>query len=310
MAQTNWNSLGTRVPRTDFLFVGRNADGRLEVFVGSRNSELWHIWQTSPGSTWSTWGSLNKPPNTSYISSAAVGQNADGRLEVFTVGADGALWHIWQTAPNGTWSTWDSLGKPSNVDLSFPAVGKNADERIEVFTVGTDGALWHIWQTAADGPWYHTWFSSGKPSASTVSEIIPVVSQDADGRLEIFTLAGGILWHIWQTAPNGTWSAWNTLNQPSYVQFTTRPTVGKNKDGRLEPLIISYDGALWHLWQTSPGGPWSAWDSLGAPPNVGFYTPVVSENADGRLEVFAPNDAASENGLWHTWQVTPGGSWG
>ena len=26
-------------------------------------------------------------------------RNADGRLEAFTRGTDGALWHIWQTAP-------------------------------------------------------------------------------------------------------------------------------------------------------------------------------------------------------------------
>lgn len=30
--------------------------------------------------------------------------SANGRLEVFTVGGDGALWHIWQTAPNQGWS--------------------------------------------------------------------------------------------------------------------------------------------------------------------------------------------------------------
>ena len=31
-------------------------------------------------------------------------------LEVFARGADKALWHIWQLAPNGTWSGWRSAG--------------------------------------------------------------------------------------------------------------------------------------------------------------------------------------------------------
>jgi len=39
-----------------------------------------------------------------------VASNADGRLEGFVRGTDRALWHIWQTAPNGGWSGWSSLG--------------------------------------------------------------------------------------------------------------------------------------------------------------------------------------------------------
>ena len=34
-------------------------------------------------------------------SNITAGRNADGRLEVFVRGTDNALWHQWQTAPNG-----------------------------------------------------------------------------------------------------------------------------------------------------------------------------------------------------------------
>ena len=101
---------------------------------------------------------------------------------------------------------------------------------------------------------------------------------------------------------------WNSLGTP--VSRTDFLSVGRNADGRLEVLITGNDRALRHSWQTSPGHAWSNWTSLGTPSNVGLYTPVVSENADGRLEAFATNDNSSENGLWHAWQVTPGGSWG
>src|SRR6266498_3883098 len=40
----------------------------------------------------------------------ASARNQDGRLELFARGADQALWHIWQVAPNGGWSGWESLG--------------------------------------------------------------------------------------------------------------------------------------------------------------------------------------------------------
>ena len=76
--------------------------------------------------------------------------NADGRMEVFARGTDGALWHIWQTAPNNGWSGWLSLG---GAIQGAHAVGMNKDGRLEVFARGTDGALWHIWQTAPNSGW-------------------------------------------------------------------------------------------------------------------------------------------------------------
>ena len=113
--------------------------------------------------------------------------------------------------PGGTWGDWITLGKPSSGNAFFiPFVRKNDDGRLEVFTVGTDGALWHIWQVA----------------------------------------------------PNGTWSEWASLGNPPTANVQSAPSVRKNKDGRLEAFGICSDGALWHIWQISPGGVWGSWDSL------------------------------------------------
>ena len=91
----------------------------------------------------------------------AVAANKDGRLEVFCTGIDGALWHIWQIAPNGNWSAWTSLGKPTGVDLVLNInVHQNSDGRLEVFMAGSDNALWNIWQIAPNGNW-STWGFSG-----------------------------------------------------------------------------------------------------------------------------------------------------
>jgi acylphosphatase len=76
-----------------------------------------------------------------------------------------------------------------------------------------------------------------------------------------------------------------------------------NKDGRVEVLAQGTHGALWHAWQTTPGGSWSDAADLG-----GSFTGQVSvaTNADGRLEAFA---RGTDGALWHDWQTTPGGSW-
>ena len=87
--------------------MGRNADGRLEVFARGTDNALWHIWQTAaarrPGPGWASLGG-------EITSSPVVTSDADGRLEVFARGTDNALWHMWQTAPSNGWSGWASLG--------------------------------------------------------------------------------------------------------------------------------------------------------------------------------------------------------
>src|SRR6266566_2719587 len=257
--------------------------------------------------TQTNWTSLGKPTVT-IKSSPSVGQNTGGRLEVFTIGSDGTLWHIWQTIAGKSWSNWNPLNKPLNTNvLVMPGVGKNADGRLEVFTVGTDGALWHIYQVAPNGTW-SSWTPQGKPPNLNAVNA-PIVAQNADGRLEAFTVgADGALWHVWQTTPNGTWSNWASLGLPAGASITSPPTVGKNKDGHLEVLVSGHDGALWHIWQTVPGNGWGNWDSLGTPPNIAINpSPFVSKNDDGRLEAFVNG---SDGTLWHCWQVAPGGPWG
>jgi hypothetical protein len=298
--------------------VGRNADGRLEIFISGSDGALWHTWQTTAGGSWNnTWFSLGQLSDGVGAGGIIdVVTNTDGRLEVFTPASDGAFWHIGQIAPNGTWSSWSGLGMWSSlgmVNLGYPVAARNADGRLEVFTCDSGGMIWYIGQMTAGGNWYTNWLPLGQPSTTSGPAQVtpPVVSQNADGRLEVFTTIwdtlDGAIWHKSQTSPNGTWSDWSSLGGPTTTRLTSLLTVGRNADGRLEVLVPGNDGALWHSVQTSPGGSWSTWDSLGAPPSTSiFSSPVVVENTDGRLEIFA----IANGTLWHARQVAPGGPWG
>ena len=77
-------------------------------------------------------------------------------MEIFVIGSDHALWHMWQTAPNNGWSGWASLGGW----IDRLASGQNADGRLEIFARGADGAVWHMWQTAPSNGW-SGWASLG-----------------------------------------------------------------------------------------------------------------------------------------------------
>ncbi|HXZ03262.1 MAG TPA: hypothetical protein VEH81_00435 [Ktedonobacteraceae bacterium] len=305
----NWVTLGQPLLGLNgYTAVAANEDGRLEVFCTGIDGALWHIWQVTPNGTWSAWASLGKPTGVEIVLNIDTLQNSDGRLEVFVAGTDNALWHIRQNEPNGNWNTWSFLGAPPGTSsISNPVAGENEDGRVEVFIIGSDNALWHRWQTTPGGIW-GGWASLGKPPSANAF-FIPFVWKNDDGRLEVFTVGtDGALWNLWQVAPNGTWSNWASLGNPPTATIQSAPAVGTNKDGRLEAFNICSDGALWHIWQITPGGEWGSWESLGMPSDSVILSagPVVVENTDGRLEAFA---GGSDNILWHAWQVTPGGNW-
>ena len=90
---------------------------------------------------------------------------------------------------------------------------------------------------------------------------------------------------------------------PGEIHSFSEPDIVANADGRLEAFVANDEGKVKHAWQTTPGGPWSSWESLGGDVSDG---PSVMRNADGRLEVFALDEDFS---VEHAWQITPGGNW-
>ena len=147
----------------------------------------------------------------------SVGQNADGRLELFLVGLDNQVYHNWQTSPNtDTWSGWYLLG-PSAQTATSLVVEQNANGALEVFALGTDEYIYHNYQTdnwigwsQIPGGWQGKALSAGR---------------NADGRLELFLVGlDNQVYHNWQTSPNtDTWSGWNAKGFPSPV-VTLSPT--------------------------------------------------------------------------------------
>src|SRR5208337_3868673 len=110
------------------IAIGTNTDGRLEMFYIGKDDILYHAWQLAPGggTGWSGGDLLTTAQNTAK--QLAVASNADGRLEVFYIGMDDILYHVWQAKPvTGTaWSGGILLGGTA-VKAQQLTVARNAN---------------------------------------------------------------------------------------------------------------------------------------------------------------------------------------
>jgi hypothetical protein len=141
------------------------------------------------------------------FSEIRVAANKDGRLELFGIGADHALWHRWQTGSVGnSWSGWYSLGGW----VSDISVTRNADGRLEVDALGGSGTTWTNYQVSPGGNWSDWVSTGGIAQPGLITQAL-----NADGRLEVFVIGtDGQLYHRRQAAASssGIWDGgWSSL---------------------------------------------------------------------------------------------------
>jgi hypothetical protein len=284
--------------------VGINPDGRLEVFATNTDGNVYHSWQNAPGGGWTAFYTLGHPAAGGFTGIPSVATNTDGRLELFSTGPDGRVYHAWQGAPGGGWTGWYSLGLAGTGQFkSDVAPGRNGDGRLEIAAVDAGGAMWHAWQTAPSGSWSF-FYNLSAPSVSNRVVGTPGETTNRDGRLEI-TARGtnNEVWHIWQTAPSGGWGPWYSLGG----NIAGDPTVGRNGDGRLEVFATQPDGTVMHMWQTAPGAGWTPPQPLPVNNVSVVGTVQVGTDVDGKLEVLAQD--LNYHLMDQVNQTVPGGSW-
>lgn len=51
----------------------------------------------------------------------------------------------------------------------------------------------------------------------------------------------------WRQMPDG--AGGKASSPPGGIRAADRLTIGTNKDGRLEVLLVGQDGVVWHIWQ-------------------------------------------------------------
>jgi hypothetical protein len=288
------------VPTYDIMFPTGPAPGYAPTQV-SLNSWDWEFVRTQllkssstgPHEAFIAWQNLAGHDLRPYPCAT---RNRDGRLEVFVLGGDQVLYHIWEKSPGGDWSEWDTL---AGHDLSGPLLcSANADGRLQVFVCGGDGKIYSRAQIVPNGNW-DPWFLVGGENVRGFS-----VARNADGRLELVAVfADGGLHDVWQVSPNGGWSAWAPL---AGYDLKGPVALSANADGRLEAFVVGGDGNVYHRWQTAPNG-WSGWANLIDPRLVKVVDLRAERAGDGRLFVILMTINQSVSYLA---QTTPNGGWG
>ena len=261
------------------IVCGRNADGRPQFFFLNSNNEIKYRYWTGGGWAGGSFGGWAK--DLSLVS------GPDGRMELFYIGTNDAIYHRWQAVPNGGWTGetrfggmakslsavrwgdghielfyagtnnhiyhrwWDGRGWTGEVELgglaSSIVAAANADGRAQVFYVGTNGGIYTRYWTT--GGW------SGEVSMGGQARQI-AVNMWGDGHLEMFYvgLSTG-LFHNWQVRPNGSWSG-----EASFPGQAKKVALGRWGDGRLEPVYIGTNNAIYHNWW---GGRWTGEAPMG-----------------------------------------------
>jgi hypothetical protein len=152
----DWHSLGSPRPGDtgSTLVVGRNKDGRLELFV-ALEGEVWHIWQRRARTGWSQWSPLENPGD--GVDLLAVARDLDGRLVLVATTDGGGLWHRSQPATGqGPWEPWTPLDTPADTKVIWSiALRGQQDGRLVLIafhpTSGNGRAVWLLQQTDPDG---------------------------------------------------------------------------------------------------------------------------------------------------------------
>ncbi|MFD5513258.1 family 43 glycosylhydrolase [Streptomyces sp. NPDC127051] len=295
-AWSPWESFGG--PAGAVPTLGRNADGRMEVFSLAPGGANLHHRVQRPDGGWYDWEEFGGPAG----AAPAVARGADGRLEVFAPAPGGAsLARRRQWSPGSlTWDAWDGgFGGPVGAP---PAVAANADGRLEVFALAPGGsAIHHRWQEAPGGAWAGGWQTFGTAAGGA-----PRAARDGTGRLTVAAIApsGLATFHRRQTVPSGGWGDWQHL----FGWSASAPALAPSADGRLEAFALSPGGSrLGHRWYADSGGTWAPAEEFGEPGVPLAATPTAAADATGRIHAFA---VTADGRIRTRVQDRPSGGWG
>jgi len=284
-------------------WIGRNADGKLQVFV-VRGGLLWTWRQTTGG--WTAPQILGGAGG-ELAATVSVATNADGRLQVFGRRlTDHRIVSTYQTAVNGGWAgTWADLGNPNSAygnagQVGAPAVTLLGNGRIMLAVKNGGGGVSAKTQSTPNAGFPTTWADLG---GSDVQDGLAAAT-NPDGCVELVATTRSTVLHWYQDYVGGPIVANTTF--PG-VGPASPPAAVLAQDGTVTVAYRAVDGEVTVNQQYAPAGGWDpAAAATGRPgptgPAVTGLDPMLlSRTSDGLLSVGTPT------GTGWTWTDLDGG---
>ncbi len=261
-------------------------DGKgLDLFVRGADSALY--WKHSAdGTTWLPSVRLGGV----CTSNAAATSPANGVIDVFVRGTNGALYRDQTTNANAATPTWTWTKIGGQLLAGTGPTAYHVDGALGWFVTGTDHALYQQWtQTGALVSWKNL---GGYLTSSPAATVLPDGSQ-----IGVFVGGtNGALYYKHYSSP--AWQSWSAIG--AQLLTGTSPTAYNWGTTRIGWFFTGTDFALHHMWAGATSGS----ENLG-----GYLTssPGATSRSTGTIDVFARGGSGDFTILW---QRSYSGQWG
>lgn len=225
------------------------------------------------------WGDplLGFQPNTPITSLARRPEHID----VFVVGADGAVYTNWWSE---TWHNWGQVGSSSGLfpaQTPITAIARRTDH-IDLFAIGNDGRVYTNWWSSEN---WHEWGTVGSQLFPAQTPIAAIARRE--NHIDLFAVgedgAGGT--SVYTAWWDGSWHDWRRVNDThDHFPLLTRITAIARKRNHIDLFAVGTDGRVYTNWWD---GSWHDWGTVGE----GVFIPLTPVTAIARkldhIDLFA-----------------------
>lgn len=285
--------------------ISTTAFGSMQAYAGDGSGNVWVNWQQrgkgsliAPANWQSNWSefTMNGVHSTG---TPAVSADGIGRQWIF-IPTSTDIYYLAEGNTGGGWGGWTDMGTSSNgLGALYALYSSNGGQ----YVFGSkSGTVYYSSKANPNAPWSTF---SGLSGLSETTYSVAVNTQT--GYVEVFAIdSSGKLWTNTQTDLS-SWSGWTSSGLTGEA-FQGYVTAVSNSEAGMQVLGIDIgNSAVWTKYQSSPGGSWNGWMSLG---NVGGGVTIqpgfiCSKNANGNLQVFG---VGTDGNLYTKYQTSPS-SW-
>lgn len=215
------------------------------------------------------------------LSGMAAVSSDSGRIDLFVVGLDKALWHTWTVTDGSgrptTWAPWESLG---GTLTSGPMAASNEWGKLVV--VGRDtlgGAAYRIFDGTSFGPWQTA-------GGAAITEPVAEVYSSTDYRIRVVGLDGNVWTRLVPSDGSPATADWTSTGRSTTFAPAVSGTMWWDRDVRAA------------AWPNGHGGVTQEREATGLTVDIGggiTSVPALVELRDGNFWTFV---RGLDNALW------------